>query len=144
MQTTASPTATPAQQTPFPAVQNPSTQSPILAAIAIAEQLGQSPEVLTSPNCRSLISSLQMQQTESMRKLYQLMDDNQRLQEQINRFQLAPEVQLKNGHYYTENDGPFCTACFDTKRQLVRLSQLPEKLTDMANFLCNVCNAQYV
>ena len=130
--------------TPTNPVNSPGAKSPILAAIEIAEQLGQCHEVLTSNNCKALVSSLHMQHAELMRSLYSLSDENQRLQEQIKRFENAPNVELRNGHYYTQNDGPFCTACFDTKRQLIRLSSLPENLTDMANFLCNVCNAQYI
>ena len=51
---------------------------------------------------------------------------------------------VKDGLYYKdENDGPYCTGCYDTKKLIVRLKKLTGPFTAMGTYQCPSCNTPY-
>jgi hypothetical protein len=49
---------------------------------------------------------------------------------------------LCEGAYQFEGDtGLFCTACYDTKKQKVRVTALPSMFSDMGSWQCPSCQA---
>ena len=55
-----------------------------------------------------------------------------------------PKLKIEGDLYYTEDgDGPFCTACFDSKDKLVRVSPMGTQFHVIAKFRCNVCKGHY-
>lgn len=56
----------------------------------------------------------------------------------------SSDVIVQEGVYYTQNgDGPFCTACYDTGRKLIRLTAFSGRFTVFGRWKCNVCKAHY-
>jgi hypothetical protein len=54
------------------------------------------------------------------------------------------EFTLKNGLYYTpEGDGPFCTTCYDSQKQKIRVSKMPTLVQDLGKYKCGICNTIY-
>ena len=46
--------------------------------------------------------------------------------------------------YYTQsNDGPFCTGCYDSKKERIRLNELPEIMRPMGKYKCPVCGEKF-
>ena len=51
---------------------------------------------------------------------------------------------IKEGVYEFENeDGLFCTACFDARDKKVRLQNMPRDFLFSGKWICPVCNAGY-
>ena len=49
----------------------------------------------------------------------------------------------KNGVYYSQNgDGPFCSACYDKDKKMIRLAKSPTKRLKISH-ICNVCQGMY-
>ena len=54
----------------------------------------------------------------------------------------AFKVTARDGTYYKETgDGPFCTTCYDTKKQLVRLTNFPQEMKELGKYQCPSCKA---
>ena len=54
------------------------------------------------------------------------------------------EMIFKNGAYFTKNDdGPFCTGCYDTKHLKVRLTNMPRDFHNIAKYRCPNCKVTY-
>jgi hypothetical protein len=53
-------------------------------------------------------------------------------------------VVVQNGLYYKESgDGPFCTGCHDTKREMVRLVKQAKPFAVFGEFMCPSCKEYY-
>ena len=72
--------------------------------------------------------------------LAKLIEENQSLTSRLNAKSYLKPV-LKDGAYAFEgDDGSFCTACFDTKQQRVRLSKLAPPFDDAGRWECPSCH----
>ncbi len=78
---------------------------------------------------------------EISRENIKLKEENRILKEQISLDIQKP--QLKDGHYYFSEDGPYCTACWDKGKKKVRLSEMTEAFRDFGTYKCPVCHAKY-
>lgn len=114
-------------------------------------------KVLDAEHFDSLMHAYDLQ-NENIKQLQNnnkaLRESNERLQEEVNRLKIENEsmrksvpskdVVLKDGIYYTQSgDGPFCTGCYDVKRQLVRLTRVPRSLETFGKFKCPSCKEFY-
>lgn len=56
----------------------------------------------------------------------------------------SAKPKLKDGAYeFDGEEGLFCTACFDSKNQRIRLSATPRDFLFAGKWTCPVCNANY-
>ena len=84
---------------------------------------------------------------ELQQELMQLQDENRTLKDRVREMEdqrkKGEEVVCANDAYWQEKgagwDGPFCTGCFDSKGQLVRLTKLEEAFRAIATHHCPVC-----
>ena len=54
------------------------------------------------------------------------------------------EVLVRGDVYYKQDgDGPFCTACYDTDRKLIRLPEMGQHFQAFGKYRCNVCHGRY-
>lgn len=64
-------------------------------------------------------------------------DKIKQLQEQNT---LVEEMDFKNGLYFSKNgDGPYCTACYDTKKIKIRLTEQPSAFKTFGDYKCPNC-----
>ena len=67
------------------------------------------------------------------------------LEAQINSLQ-NPGIEpiVKDGLYYKENnDGPFCTGCYDSKKQFIRLTLVMPEFKVFGKYSCPICKSKY-
>ena len=72
-----------------------------------------------------------------------LKTENQALREVVERRQSASPILADNVYHFEGEQGNFCTACYDTKGQKVRVTALKGHFADLATWLCPSCNATY-
>ncbi len=99
-----------------------------------------------------IIGELSLELAETQMRLAEQIRETDNLKEKI--VSLEKEIEnlknptsklvIKNGLYYTEDsDGPFCTACYDSKGQTIRVSEMPRVMQTIGKYKCPVCNAVY-
>ncbi len=85
---------------------------------------------------------------ELQQELMQLQDENRTLKDRVRELQdkcnKSEEARWADDAYWVQKaeglDGPFCTGCFDTNKQLVRLTQMGEVFHDIATHRCPSCH----
>jgi hypothetical protein len=70
---------------------------------------------------RALIVELQGQLLDVKTECLQYGEEIENLKAENKRLSSAPEVRLKDGMYYRDEDGPFCTSCYDAEKKIIRL-----------------------
>jgi len=123
----------------------PDVITTVTAAINLTKQLLGLAVVAKDANAKLVIADLQVQLAELKTRLAELIDENNQLKQEIRRSAATETaVVLKEGLYYTpDGDGPFCTACYDSKKQMIRVSEMGAAFHDIARWRCNVCKATY-
>ncbi len=53
------------------------------------------------------------------------------------------EIVVKNGVYWQDEDGPFCTACYDKDKQFIRLAEFTDVFRTFGKWNCPVCKAHF-
>ncbi|MBD1893116.1 hypothetical protein [Coleofasciculus sp. FACHB-129] len=99
-----------------------------------------------------IIGELSLELAETQIRLAEQLRENNDLKEEV--ATLKKEIdKLKNpnskpmarhGLYYVDDDGPFCTGCYDNKEKLVRVKELPQiMMQHMGKYQCPVCKTTY-
>jgi hypothetical protein len=100
----------------------------------------------------NIIGDLKIQLGETQIRVSDYIRENGELKEQVATLQKKIETLenpdskliIKNGLYYTsEDDGPFCTGCYDSDRKTIRLSEMPLALKRLGKFECPKCKSKY-
>jgi hypothetical protein len=89
-----------------------------------------------------MIGELSVELGETKIKLAEKIRENSELIEKLNAWETAKDLILtpKRSGYYKENDdGPFCTGCYDNNRKLIRLKETGGV---MPIYMCPVCNTE--
>ena len=117
----------------------------VTGAIGLTKQLLELTTVAKDAKAKLVIADLQIQLAELKTKLAELIDENAQLKQEIKKAtSIVAEVTLKDGLYYkADGDGPFCTACYDSKKQLIRVTELASVFQQIGRWRCNVCTAKY-
>jgi hypothetical protein len=117
----------------------------VSSAIGLTKQLVDLSEIAKSAQAKLIIADLQVQLAEVKMKLAELIEENTTLKKSLNTaISTTKEVIHKNGLYFTpDNDGPFCTACYDSKNKFVRVVELSSAFHVIAKYKCPVCEATY-
>jgi hypothetical protein len=91
---------------------------------------------------KAVIVELQGQLVDLKSLIVELQEDNQQLKKAAAMAIVAPDVTIKNGVYYKrDGEGPYCTTCYDSKKQLSRLTELGASHRIMGKWKCPVCRA---
>jgi hypothetical protein len=89
---------------------------------------------------RELLLEIQESSLQTQEESIKLKTENELLKQELERIRanLLVKLVVKGGLYYTEdNDGPFCTACYDSKKEIIRLNALP----GLRVHTCPICKA---
>ena len=125
----------------------------VTAAIAAAKQLNDIMKGVKDATAKLALAELQTKLAEALTQaaevkieLAELKMENSRLSAELEKASAAPEVFVKDGLYRTaDDDGPFCTSCYDTSRRLVRVAEQKGLLAkEFGRWRCGACNANYL
>ncbi|MBE9160082.1 hypothetical protein IQ265_25130 [Nodosilinea sp. LEGE 06152] len=91
------------------------------------------------------LAETQIRLAERMRENHELKDVITDLQKEIESLKSPPSKPLlKKGLYYSEDeDGPFCTSCYDDQSKLIRVVEMPQVMRTLGRYKCPKCNAVY-
>jgi hypothetical protein len=99
-----------------------------------------------------IIGELDLKLAETQKRLSVQILENNELNEQVVTLKKKVEVlenpnstlTIKDGVYYnSENDGPFCTGCYDSKNQKIRLTEMYSEMRLLCKYKCPICGAKY-
>lgn len=99
----------------------------------IANKAGKIPEFGKILELQAMLLEIQEGMAEKQRRIEMLEKENIDLK---NKFHLAKKMEFRDNAYYDGEDGPFCSACWDTKQMKVRLETSP----DNSYATCHPCN----
>ena len=121
----------------------PDVVAAITTAISLTRQLVEIADATKDAKSKLLIAELSVQLAEVKMRLADLIEENTNLKTQLKRAQSSEsEVALKDGVYYSvSGDGPYCTACYDDKKKLIRVTEFEEGFRHFGRFNCPVCDA---
>ncbi|MDP3230702.1 MAG: hypothetical protein Q8N13_22395 [Acidovorax sp.] len=120
----------------------------IQAAIGTVGKLRELAKKIEEADFRMLLADLsndladaKVEAAELKTRLAQALEDNTRLEKQLNTRQSATP-QLQQGAYAFEGqEGLFCTACFDAHDKKIRVTPLTGPFRTFGKWSCPVCNA---
>lgn len=117
----------------------------LTTALGLSRQLVEIASLAKDAKAKTIAADLQLQLAEVKIRLAGLLEENQRLSSELKAAKSSvSEMQLIGDLYYKpDGDGPYCTACFDGKRQLIRVSPMSIAFHAIAKFKCNVCKAHF-
>jgi len=99
-----------------------------------------------------IVGELSLELAETQIKLADKFRENEGLKERVNKLQkeledlknLEIKLVIENGMYYTtEGDGPFCTACYDSNQQRIRVALTPPPMAQLGRYKCPVCKTYF-
>lgn len=122
------------------------TVTAINHAVTIAKALKEANAALENATVKHQFAELYTSLSEvkmSMADLRgELQDKDQKIKDLTEQLNTKNNIIFKNNMYYiangTQEDGPFCTKCYDVKRLTVRLYE-----TTPEEFQCRECNSWY-
>jgi hypothetical protein len=99
-----------------------------------------------------IIGELSIELAETQVRLADRITENHELKIQVVNLQKKVEIlenpksklTFKDDAYYNfENDGPFCTGCYDKNQQTIRLSETPLVHRGLGKYECPICKSKY-
>jgi regulator of replication initiation timing len=116
------------------------------ASIETAKKLKALNEKIENADVKMLIADLCIQLSEAKLSISELLDNNRKLQEEINSLrsdQCEPLI-FKDGVYYdSNNDGPFCPSCYDEKKRKHRMVPINPMYHKPGVHKCVVCDKRF-
>lgn len=91
------------------------------------------------------LAETQIKLSDRIREIDELKEQASNLHKEIEKLKdPGTKPTIKNGLYYTsEDDGPFCTGCFDNNQKMIRVSELSGNFRLLGKYKCPVCGAKY-
>lgn len=119
--------------------------SDITSTIGLASKAMELADSMKNLELKAIIVELKGKLIDLKEEIVGLREENARLTEEMKRTSAPPEVTLKDGHYYEGDDGPFCTACYDSGRKMIRLTDCTRNEQMVMGFRrkCPVCRTMY-
>ena len=117
-------------------------------AITLTKRLKEIGDNIKGAEFKNLLADLSLELADAKLKLVEIMEENAELKKEIQLIkghaQESNDFVLKNSMYYKENgDRPFCTGCYDTKRQPVRLIKQKSPFNTFGEYKCPACDEFY-
>ena len=91
------------------------------------------------------LAETQIKLSDRIREIDELKEQASNLQKEIEKLK-DPDTKLtiKGGLYYgSDNDGPFCTGCYDNSRKTIRVVKRSGNFQVLGMYKCPVCNNSY-
>ena len=91
------------------------------------------------------LAETQIKLSERMREVDELREQVSNLNKEIESLK-DPETKLiiKDGLYYKpDDDGPFCTGCYDSKQKTIRLTKRSNSFRVLGIYRCPACGSTY-
>jgi hypothetical protein len=115
-------------------------------AINIVKELKSFNDKLKDSHFSNMIADLNLELAELKLKLADVLTENSNLKIEINNLKSkntpTHSLTYTNGAYYNDNqEGPFCPGCYDLKKSIIRLTNLPIGMRDFGNFQCPICKS---
>ena len=112
----------------------------VSAATTLAKNLLTLPAIVASAEAKLAIADLQIELAEMRTQLSLLISENHSLKESLNA-RIRTDLQHRNGKYFKpDGDGPYCTCCFDSGGELIRLIELEVAFRDIGRWHCPKCD----
>lgn len=90
------------------------------------------------------LAEVQIRLANELREKAELAEEISNLKKEIESWKnpnLKPVVM--QGLYYINNDGPFCTYCYDSKKLQIRLAEVPVRVHGLGKYKCPGCSNFY-
>jgi len=118
-------------------------------AISLAKRLREISKNIEDAEFKNLLADLNLELSDVKLALANAMEENAHLKMELTRVKHSQangsgELIFKEFAYYTQSDdGPFCSACYETKKQQIRLSKVSGPFTHFGHSKCPSCDEYY-
>ena len=89
------------------------------------------------------LAETQIKLSDRIREIDELKEQASNLQKEIEKLK-DPDTKLtiKGGLYYgSDNDGPFCTGCYDNNGKLIRITDMTDAFMSLGKYRCPICKS---
>jgi hypothetical protein len=115
-------------------------------AITLAQRLREISKNIEDAEFKNVLADLSLEMADTKLALAQVTEENAQLKSELtklkhSRGESQSDLVFKKFAYYSESDdGPFCSGCYDTQKQKIRLSPVTGHFTTFGRFKCPSCN----
>lgn len=122
----------------------------VSGVIGLVKKAKELADELKNIELKTVIVDLQGKLLDLKEEIVELREENARLAQQVKQAPVAAlpakdTVTLRGGLYYKADDGPFCTACYDTGEKFIRVTNATRDEAKLIGIRhkCPVCRATY-
>ncbi|MDD9197598.1 hypothetical protein PVK62_17420 [Aliivibrio sp. S3MY1] len=123
--------------------------SSIGQAIGLAKRLREISKNIEDAEFKNVLADLNLELADTKLALAEVIEQNAQLKMEVNELKNSQgsnvgELEFRGFAYFkTNDDGPFCSACYETKNQQVRINKTAGLLKKMGDFRCPSCEQIY-
>ncbi|MEN6426347.1 MAG: hypothetical protein ABFE13_13355 [Phycisphaerales bacterium] len=116
----------------------------IQATIDLAKRIKEISGKIKDADFRNMVADLSIELANMKQRVAELLDENGRLRAEL---QLAKQhssreegLAIRNGLYFDAvGDGPFCPYCYDSGKQISRLTKQKDYWVEFGDYVCPAC-----
>ncbi|CSC91434.1 Uncharacterised protein [Vibrio cholerae] len=118
-------------------------------AIGLAKRLREISKNIEDAEFTNVLADLNRELATTKLALADVIEQNAQLKMEVNELKNSQgsnigDLEFRGFAYFkNNNDGPFCSACYETKNQQVRLSKTTGMRQSLGDFKCPSCNQTY-
>lgn len=90
-------------------------------------------------NLTSELADAKLEAANCKFEITRLTEENQKLNDRLNNKESVKPKFVDGGYKFPDNDGLYCTGCFDSKQQKILLGEVPSHFTHFGQRRCPVC-----
>jgi regulator of replication initiation timing len=115
-------------------------------AITLAQRLREISQNIEDAEFKNVLADLSLEMADTKLALAQVTEENAELKSELiklkhSRGESPSDLTFKKFAYYSESDdGPFCSGCYDTKKQKIRLTPVTGHFASFGKFKCPSCD----
>jgi regulator of replication initiation timing len=114
--------------------------------ITLVQRLREISKNIEDAEFKNVLADLSLEMSDTKLALAQVTEENAKLKSELTKLKHSQgdsqtNLVFKEFAYYTDSDdGPFCSGCYDTKKQRIRLSPVTGMFTEFGRFVCPSCD----
>lgn len=118
-------------------------------AISLAKRLREISKNIEDAEFKNILADLNLELADTKLALAEVIEQNSQMKIEMNELKNSQggnlnQLDFRGFAYYSSNDdGPFCSACYETKNQQVRLSKVSGTFSRFGNHKCPSCKQYY-
>ncbi|AMF92405.1 hypothetical protein AL536_02690 [Vibrio fluvialis] len=118
-------------------------------AINLAKRLREISKNIEDAEFKNLLADLNLELADTKLALADVMEQNSTLKLEVNELKNSQgnnlsQLEFRDFAYYgANNDGPFCSACYETKNKQVTLSKVSGTFSTFGHHKCPSCKQYY-